>query len=299
MSENARTIRETNALIRALVEQETLGYPFWTSGYVTRYFLSDFGHVYFDLTDDNHTISCIVREPIRGTLDFTINNGMDIEVLGTIRFYEKQARAEIEVESVRLLDRPTFVPDTNIIAQLEKKGLWPKNKRPLPQQINRIGLITSGHSDALHDFEDTYRKEHGKASKQLIDVRVQGQQAPREIADAINRLNNEKEVGVIVLIRGGGRVADLAVFNDYLIAEAICRSTIPVVTGIGHQRNETFADRVADVQEITPTAAAIRLARQSSPVSAQKQPTSWVTYVSIGIAVLAVLGLVVMVITRQ
>jgi exodeoxyribonuclease VII large subunit len=224
---------------------------------------------------------------------------MDIEVLGTIRLYEKQARVQIEIDRVRLLDRPGFVPDTNIVSQLEKKGLWPKKRQSLPQEIRRIGLITSKHSDAIHDFEDTYRRERGAASIQLIDVRLQGQQAPREIADAINRLNTEKQVDVIVIVRGGGRVADLAVFNDYFIAEAICRSSIPIVTGIGHQRDETFADQVADVQEITPTAAAIRLARQSAPVTTQTQTMSWVTYVSIGIAVLAVLGLVVMVITRQ
>jgi|FLYN01.1.fsa_nt_gi exonuclease VII large subunit len=71
-----RTIRDTNALIRALVEQETLGYPFWVGGYVTRGFISDFGHIYFDLTDDDHTISCMIREQVRGSLDFEISNGM-------------------------------------------------------------------------------------------------------------------------------------------------------------------------------------------------------------------------------
>ncbi len=300
-NEPSRTIRDTNSLIRALVEQETLGYPFWVGGYISRCFLSDFGHIYFDLTDDDHTISCMIREPVRGTLDFTINNGMDIEVFGTVRVYERQARVQIEVEKVRQIERPGVVADMKVLEQLEEKGLWPRTRRSLPGKIHRIGLITSKHSDALHDFEDTYRKEGGAAPIRLVDVRVQGQQASHEIADAINRLNRERDTDVIALIRGGGRVADLAVFNDYLIAEAMCQSSIPVVTGIGHQRDETIADQVADVREITPTAVAIRLARHSSLpwVSTKSKQTNRTTYLIGAIAFLVILGLLIALIVRQ
>jgi exodeoxyribonuclease VII large subunit len=282
-----RTIPQVNALVRALVEQETLGYPFWVGGYVTRCFISDFGHIYFDLNDDDHSISCMVRERTRGTLDFTISNGMDIEVCGPIRVYEKTAKVQIEVEKARLIQRPAYIPDASIIEQLEKKGLWPKTKKPISPSVERIGIVTSKHSEALHDFEDMYRQEGGKASIKPIDVRLQGQQAPREIADAINRLNKEAQVDVIVLTRGGGRSADLAIFNDLLIAEAMCRSSIPIVTGIGHQRDETFADLVADVSTNTPTAAASYLAKLSgAAIPASK--SSIAVYVAAAIAILAV-----------
>jgi exodeoxyribonuclease VII large subunit len=160
-------------------------------------------------------------------------------------------------------------------------------------------LITSKQSEALHDFEDMYRKEGGISSIRLVDVRVQGQQASREIADAINRLNREQDTDVIALIRGGGRVADLAVFNDYFIAEAICRSSIPVITGIGHQRDETIADQVADVREITPTAVAIRLARHSQTASSTSRPKSWAPYLLGAAAILAILSLVLALVARQ
>jgi exodeoxyribonuclease VII large subunit len=123
--------------------------------------------------------------------------------------------------------------DVTVQEQLAQKGLWPKTKRPLPQNIRKIGLVTSKQSDALHDFEDVYRSEKGQASVKLTDVRLQGQQAPREIADAINQLNHDQLVDVIAIVRGSGRAAELAVFDDLLIAEAICQTTIPVVTGIG------------------------------------------------------------------
>jgi exodeoxyribonuclease VII large subunit len=296
----SRTIRDTNGLIRALVEQETLGYPFWVGGYVTPCFTSDFGHIYFDLTDDDYTISCMIREQVRGSLDFTISNGMDIQVFGTVRVYERQARIQIEVEKVQLSESTGVSPDPRILEQLETNGLWPKTKRVLPEKIQTIALVTSKQSDAIHDFEDTYRKEGGTARIKLLDVRIQGQQAPREIAEAINRLNRDGEADVITVIRGGGRDADLATFNDFLIAEAICKSSIAVVTGIGHQRNETVADQVADVREITPTAAAIRLARQSlSPMSAEVKKTHWATYLLGVVALLVILVLLIALIARQ
>lgn len=163
-----------------------------------------------------------------------------------------------------------------------------QSKKPLPSKIEKIGLITSKQSDALHDFEDTYRSEKGTASIRLSDVRLQGQQAVREITDAINHLNNESSIDVIVIIRGGGRAADLAVFYDYLIAEAICRSTIPVVTGLGHQRDSTFADQVADASSITPTAAALLVARanqQSAPPERSSTKSNQSIYLFTGLLI--------------
>jgi exodeoxyribonuclease VII large subunit len=261
----SRTIPQTNALIRALIEQETLDHPFWVGGFVTRYHISDLGYIYFDLTDDDSTISCMVREKIRGTLDFTITNGIEIEVYGSIRVFEKRAQVQIEVEKVRLIEHSTFVIDGTVEEQLAQKGLWPKTKRPLPTEINNIGLITSKQSDARQDFYNMYQGENGRASIKFADVRLQGQQAPREIAHAITQFNQDKLVDVIALVRGGGRATDLAVFNDILIAEAICRSTIPIITGIGHQMDNTFADQVADVSLMTPTAAASHLAKITKP----------------------------------
>lgn len=282
-----RTIRETNALIRALVEQETIGYPFWMGGIVTKYFVSDSGHIYFDLTDEDTSINCMIRESVRGTLDFPLSNNLDIEVFGTIRFYEKTAKVNIEVEKALLKTGSKPAVEGSVFQQLEQKGLNPRNRRPFPTIIKRIGIVTSKQSQALHDFEDTYRREYGRATTQLVDVRLQGQQAPKEIAEAIQRLNREKRVDVIALIRGGGRATELAVFDDLLIAEAICRSTIPIVTGIGHQRDDTVADQLADRPTITPTAAASALAKWSAPREDEQPVHSWTIYLALALILLA------------
>jgi exodeoxyribonuclease VII large subunit len=304
-SEEMRTIRQTNALIRSIVEVEMLEHPFWIGGIVTRHYLSDRGHVYFDLYDDDFSISCFLREPTRATLDFTLNNGMDVEVFGTVKVYDRQARVQMEAEKIRLIERPVFVIDKSVQERLEKQGLWPKVKKPLPDTISNIGLITSKHSDARSDFFDTYYREGGKATITPVDVRVQGQQAPGQIVDAINRLNAQREVDVIALVRGGGRVADLAVFDDYLIAEAICRSSIPIVTGIGHQQDDSFADQVADVKTITPTAAASFLAKgrldEDKPAQTKETEHSPNRYlmVMLALAVIIIAVLAVVILTGQ
>jgi len=304
MSEQAedevRTIRQVNTQIRSVLEHETVGYPVWVGGIITRNHVSDRGHIYFDLSDDDYTINCFLREPIRGTLDFTLSNGMEVEVLGEIRVFEPQAKVQIDVEKVRLVKRPLFVIDSSIQEQLQKRGLWPKVIKPLPENIRTIGLITSKNSRALQDFEDTYRELNGTAQVKLIDVRLQGQQAPREIADAINRLNRENSADVIVIVRGGGRATELAVFNDFLIGEAICRSSIPVVTGIGHQRDETFADQVADASAITPTAAAHFLAKrkletQGAPIESQAQSSRGTSMILLTLGVIAVAAALVVI----
>jgi exodeoxyribonuclease VII large subunit len=263
--ETRRSINEVNSLIRALVEQETLGYPFWVRGIVSRRFQSDFGHIYFDLTDEDYSINCFLAERRRGHIEFELANGLEIEVFGSIRVYDRQAKVQIDVEQARLIAHDPFVLDQPVQAQLAQQGCWPPPRRPLPEHIQRIGLITSRQSDAMRDFEDTYREHSGSgaAPVELADVRLQGVQAPAQIAQAIQRLNREKRVSVIVLTRGGGRKEDLAVFNDLSIAQAICQSDIPIVTGIGHQRDDTLADQMADFKAITPTAAAIELARHT------------------------------------
>ncbi|MCB9452105.1 MAG: exodeoxyribonuclease VII large subunit [Anaerolineaceae bacterium] len=293
-----RTIPETNALVKSLVEQETIGFPFWIQGIVGRRFLSDRGHEYFDLSDDDYSINCFLPEKVRGTLNFTLTNGLEVKVLGTIRVFERQAKVQIEVAQAQLVEHTPFSLDENVRKQLEDKGLWPKQPRPLPTKISKIGLVTSKNSEARHDFEQTYRQEFASAMPAITlrDVRLQGEQAPRQIADAIKELNGAVDkVDVIVVTRGGGRAHDLNIFNNIQVAEAICQSEIPVVTGIGHQRDVTFADLVADNSTFTPTAAALALVNaqksEMPPLDAQKK--SKIPCGLLAAAVLVILVLIV------
>ena len=231
----------------------------------------------------------MLRASVKNKLGFEISNGMDLEVYGCVRVYERKADVQIEVEQVRINESQEKIVVSNLLDQLTQKGLWPRDKKPLPSIIRKIGLVTSKQSDALHDFEDTYRAEGGLAAVKVADVRLQGEQAPQVIADAIRRLGKSGDVDVIVVTRGGGRSADLAVFDSLLIAESICRSIVPVITGIGHQRDHSLADEVADYSASTPTAVASFLARIKPPEQPVSIPTqnNRLLYVALAIIIVA------------
>lgn len=137
---NKRNIPSLNALVRSLVEQETLGHPFWVDGYVTRRFYSNSGHLYFDLVDENYSIGCMIRSSVKNNLGFEISNGMELEVYGCVRVYERKAEVQVDVEQVKLIkSQQTFV-DTNLLNQLAQEGLWPREKKPMPKVIRKIGI---------------------------------------------------------------------------------------------------------------------------------------------------------------
>lgn len=258
------SIRDVNARVRAIVERETIGKPFWLEGSVRKHYVSDLHHQYFELYDsDNFAIRCMVRDTVAADLPFSIANGVDLAVFGTVRVYEKRASLEFEVEAVKLLGRVLPPLPEEIEKRLAREGLWPRSPRALPEVICRIGLITSRNSEARDDFEKNYQEYNGKAEIVLQDVRIQGESAPRDIADAIRVLSSRQidPIDVIVLTRGGGRNVDLDIFSDYQIVKEICLSHVPVVTGIGHESDQTVADRVADVAKGTPTAIAVYLAQ--------------------------------------
>ncbi len=302
--EQRRTVPETNALIRALVEEETLGYPFWIGGFVAGYYQPDSGYSRFYLNSDGHSIKCIVSERVRGSLAFKLANGTEVEVFGAVSVYKKDATAQIIVEKALLIDKTPYAPDKTTIEKLEAEGLLPKMKQTLPAKIKSIGLITGRTSKAEDDFKSTYIKEGGKAYIEPNYALLQGVQAAHQIANAINKFNSEGKVDVIAIVRGGGSVEDLKIFSEYPIAKAICSSAIPIVTGIGHSGDTIYADTLADVKEITPTAAAIHLARAQEPqhpVEMQEpeqsidQPTGRTTYIAITIGVIAIVLFLVLI----
>lgn len=287
-----RTVKDTNAYIRAMVDSKTLDKSFLTSGIVSRHHISDLGHEYFQIGEKGYSIDCMVPESVRSNLNRSITNGSEVEVFGHIAVYEKLCRVQIMVEKINVFSKNPFHPDTETVAHLEQLGLWPPQHKSLPKNPSKIALITSKSSEGKQDFENTYREEQGKAAIQLYETFVQGERAPDQIAQAIERINREKNTDVIVIVRSGGRKTELAVFNNIKIVEAICRSNIPVITGIGHTQDDTFADQVADFAAITPTSAAVKLAKLSKTEPPSQVQThlqlNWIIY-AIGITIIVLL----------
>ncbi len=293
--EKTRTIQETNALVRTLVEIESIiEQEFWIGGTIERYHQSDLGHVYFNLVDNDFSIRCMIPNAARGITDFPLSDGMMVDVYGTLSVFEKRAEVQIQVRKMRLVDKGAAKFDPDAIEELKRKGIWPRERLDLPNNIQNIALITSKNSKGLEDFRTTFYASGGVAKIDPIDSLVQGAQAPQMLQRAIQRANEENKADVIALVRGGGRHEDLSAYNDIRVVEAICLSKIPVVTGIGHQQDETLADRAADHKAITPTAAAVELAKYSKAVPTTNDPI-WFKF-AVGVGVIVILLLLALII---
>lgn len=302
-----RTIKDTNAFLRALVEtQETLKDYFWISGVIGGSYHSDLGHTYFTLEDERSSIQCMLSKRYEDKAVY-IKDGEILDIYGSLRLFEKQAKITFHVNDIRVIELDDSSLDKSVIEQLEEKGLFPRAKQDLPQNPKHIAVITSRRSEALADFENIYREQNGQAFIQLVDTILQGDLAPKLIAQRIEEINLENKANIIVLTRGGGDKKDLMTFNSFEIAEAICNSKIPIVTGIGHQRYETIADRVADQRTISPTDTAYKLAhlsnKQAQEVQNPKESTAQVTQsagssstIIIVIAAVALLGIAILLI---
>ena len=256
-----RSIAQVNRMIRSIVEAETLEHFFWTRGKIERYHRSDIGHVYFDLVDGKTRIRCMLPEHRTGHIPFELHSNMDIEVYGDVQVYEERASVQIQVLDARIIGKTT---DTrSIVDRLRDEGLYPPVKKLQPSSIRRIGIVTSRSSRAVGDFEDAYQSAGERAVLAPVTwqyVMLEGDRAMQSIVDAILKLDKNPEIDVIAIIRGGGWSEHLSVFDSINIARTIIQSKTYIVTGIGHHKDATLADDVADYVVSTPTAAAHHLA---------------------------------------
>lgn len=248
-------------MLRSIVEAETLEQYFWVSGKIDRFYKSDFGHIYFDLVDGDYKIRCMLRESKSGDIAIELKNHLDVEIYGDAHFYERRSEAQMNVLAIRLLEASS--ENVASIDVLRAEGLYPPQRKDAPERIRRIGIITSRSSRAVGDFETAYQSAGERAVLAPLTwqyVHLEGRRAQQSIVDGINVLDNNPEIDVIAIIRGGGRYEDLAVFDDLNVVRAIGRSNKYVVCGIGHHRDHTLSDDVADYVATTPTAAATYLA---------------------------------------
>ena len=300
LEDNSRSISQVSRMIRSLVEAETLEQFFWVGGKVERYYKSERGHSYFDLVDDRVRIRCMLREERVGNISFDLRNHLEVEVYGDVHFFEARAAAEINVLDMRAMD--TATAGAPVVEQLRSEGLYPPTKKSAPASIERIGLVTSQSSRAVDDFQTAYQSagERGVLAPLIWQyVMLEGDRAARSIADGIVALDNNPEIDAIVVVRGGGRYENLAVFDDIEVVRAIIACDTYVVTGIGHHRDHTLADDVADYVVSTPTAAATYLAgvclkAQSESGKAGRSRTILLVFFALLLLVLAVVAVMML-----
>ena len=295
-AEKTRTIAQVNKMIRGIVEVETLEHFFWVGGIVANYHKSNLGHIYFNLIDDRKQIKCMIADQQAGKIDFDIKNNMEIEVYGDVQVYEGNASIEIQVLDARLEDA-NGIPTLTGIQLLKQEGLYPIPSKQIPTPIRKVGIITSQSSRAVGDFESTYQSEGQKAvlaPAKWQYVLLEGDGAIESIIDGIQKLNLNSEIDIIAIIRGGGRYRNLAIFDDVDIARTIAKSPKYIITGIGHHKDSTLADQVADYSASTPTSVANYIAKlclesQTNIIDVSPSPNQSTTSINLMMVVIAVM----------
>src|SRR5579884_4214421 len=231
----------------------------WVRGEISGCKTYPSGHCYFTLKDAESQLLCVFFKHARlRSAAPELRNGMAVAVNGRVDLYERDGKLQLYVEEVEPLgEGALFLRFEQLKARLEAEGLFAQErKRPLPEQPSVIGIVTSPQAAALRDMLRVLRVRYPLARVILSPAFVQGSEAPQTVAQAIDLLNAHGEAEVIIVGRGGGSIEELWAFNEEVVARAIARSRIPVISGVGHETDFTIADFVADYRASTPTAAA-------------------------------------------
>jgi exodeoxyribonuclease VII large subunit len=263
-----------NAYIQALLENDHQLRQVWVTGEVSSSSRYRSG-LFFTLQDPDAqaAINCIVWNSQIHKLVAQPAHGEQIVILGKIHVHPQRGSYQLIVwqvlpagEGLRALRY------RQLRKRLEAEGLFDVDrKRPLPTYPKTIAVVTSPQAAAWGDIQRTLKRRYPGLHVLFSPALVQGDQAPISIVDAIQRVERDGRAEVLILSRGGGAVEDMACFNDERVVRAIATCSIPVVAGIGHQRDESLADLVADVCAHTPTAAAEQAVPRLSDLYAEHQ----------------------------
>lgn len=238
--------------------------PLWVRGEVSGWKQSGPGHCYFTLKDQKSELACVLWANAARALPMLPENGMQIEVLGQVGIFERRGQFQLEVSRVESTGAGGLwqLAKDRLVRELRADGLLDEDrKRPLPFCPERVGIVTSAQSAALHDMHRVLRRRAWWIPVLVSHCSVEGVHAASEIAAAIARFGLTSDrcpVDVIVLARGGGSMESLWAFNVESVARAIASSPVPVISAVGHETDYTVADMVADVRAATPTAGAER-----------------------------------------
>lgn len=231
------------------------------SGEVTGFLRAASGHCYFGLKDASAQVRCVLWRTKARLVDFTLKDGLAIEVSAGATLYEPRGEFQLAVDSVRLAGAGLLYERfAQLKARLEAQGWFaPERKRAMPAYPSRIGIVTSLHAAALRDVLTTLSRRWPVAHVVIYPAPVQGAGAAQELAQALRTANARAEVDALILCRGGGSIEDLWAFNEEPLARAVYESRLPVICGVGHETDFTICDFVADMRAPTPTGAATLL----------------------------------------
>ena len=258
MAQQVITVSQINEYIRAMMDGDRLLNNVAIKGEISNYKLYPSGHHYFTLKDEGGALRCVMFKGNAIRMKFRPENGMKVIAMGKISVFPRDGAYQLYCNAL-VMDGvgDLYAAFEQLKEKLQAQGLFdPAHKQPLPKFPGTIGIVTSSAGAAVHDMLRILRKRYPLTKVLLLPVRVQGAEAPAEIAAAIRFANAYRIADLLIVGRGGGSIEDLWAFNDELVAKAIYDSKIPVISAVGHEPDVTISDFVADLRAATPSNAA-------------------------------------------
>lgn len=258
MAQNVLSITQLNEYIRGRMDSDPLLAQVAVRGEISNYKQYPSGHHYFTLKDEGSALRCVMFKGNAMRLRFRPENGMKIIAMGKVSVYPRDGAYQLYCTAMTMDGvGDLYAAFEQLKKKLAAQGLFdPAHKKPLPKYPGTIGIITSSAGAAVHDMLRILRKRYPLSRVRLLPVRVQGAEAPGEIAAAIGYANHYHLADLLIVGRGGGSIEDLWAFNDEQVAYAIYHSEIPVISAVGHEPDVTISDYVADLRAATPSNAA-------------------------------------------
>ena len=258
MAQQVLSITQINEYIRSKMDGDALLNGVAVRGEISNYKVYPSGHHYFTLKDEGAALKCVMFKGNAMRLRFRPDNGVKVIAMGKISVYPRDGAYQLYCTAMAMDGiGDLYAAFEQLKQKLEAQGLFdPAHKKPLPKYPGIIGIVTSSAGAAIHDMLRILRKRYPLSEVRLLPVRVQGVEAPEEIAGAIRYANIHKLADLLIVGRGGGSIEDLWAFNDERVAYAIYHSDIPVISAVGHEPDVTISDFVADLRAATPSNAA-------------------------------------------
>jgi exodeoxyribonuclease VII large subunit len=250
------TVCEITREIRRNIEEGFA--PLAVEGEISNFKRHSSGHLYFSLKDAEAQIACVLWRGRSQNLPFQPQDGAKVLAFGTLSVYERQGKYQLDVMWLRPIGAGELqLAFENLKKKLASEGLFDADrKRTIPPFPSRIGVVTSETGAALRDIVSVISRRAPWVQLIVRPARVQGEGAAEDISRAIDEFNEYGGADVLIVGRGGGSLEDLWAFNEEAVARAIARSSIPVVSAVGHEVDFSISDFTADLRAPTPSAAA-------------------------------------------
>ena len=255
-SETAVAVGTINKVLKDLVEGAFL--PLWVRGEVSDFKKHRNGHWYFTLRDSTSQLRCVTWSRDQDGIPAPPDDGMQVAAFGQLSVYTAKGDLQFSARRIEAAGDGLWLKAfEKTKARLERDGLLaPERKRALPSMPRVVAVVTSSDGAALHDIIHVIRRRCPPVHIVLVQARVQGEGAARDLRGALARVVRWKKANLIIIGRGGGSREDLWSFNDEKLARAIAACPVPVISAVGHETDVTICDLVADLRAATPSAAA-------------------------------------------